>query len=88
VRIVRVPCAGKVAPRQVLTALENGADRVLILGCHPESCQYLTGATRGGLRVRRLSEVLQKAGVDPSRVKFGGIASVEPGRFVEYVTMK
>jgi len=85
VDLIRVPCAGKVDPRTVLGALENGADKVLVLGCHPDSCRYLRGAGRAERRTRRISEMLEKAGVDGSRVEFGGIASVEPQRFVEYV---
>ena len=86
VRLVRVPCAGKVDPRSVLSALEKGASRVLILGCHPDSCQYLDGSSRAAKRVERMAALLEKAGVDRSRVSFGGIASVEPARFVEYVS--
>ena len=88
VQLVRVPCAGKVEPRSVLAALEKGAERVLILACHPESCKYLHGATRASRRVTRMSAMLEKAGVDKSRVFFGGLASVEPGRFLEYVSAK
>ncbi len=86
VRIVRVPCTGKVDPRSMLAALEAGAERVLVLGCHPDSCQYLSGSTRALRRVERIGAMLEKAGYDRSRIEFGGIASVEPSRFVEYVT--
>jgi len=84
--LVRVPCAGKVDPRHVLRALENGADKVLVLGCHPDSCQYLTGSTRARERMARLSVVLDRAGLASGRVQFGGIAAVEPHRFLEYVS--
>jgi len=88
VRLVQVPCAGKVDPRAVLQALEKGADRVLVLGCHPESCQYLTGSSRAARRAERVVALLEQAGYDGSRVSFGGIASVQPSKFVEYVTSK
>lgn len=84
VELVRIPCAGRVAPREILAALERGAAEVIVLGCHPESCRYLTGATRASRRVARLSTVLHDAGIDGSRVRFGGISSVEPHRFLEY----
>jgi len=86
VALVRVPCAGKVDPRHVLRALEEGADKVLVLGCHPDSCQYLTGATRARERMASLGRVLEQAGVAAGRVRFGGIAAVEPRRFLEYVS--
>jgi len=85
VRLIRVPCAGKVDPCQVLRALECGAEKVMILGCHLENCQYLSGSTRSAKRIERLNSALDKAGVDAKRVIFGQLASVEPSRFLEYV---
>jgi len=85
-KLIRVPCAGKVDPRSVLQALEGGADRVLIVGCHPESCRYLQGSSRAERRVKRLSDMLTKAGFDGSRVEFKGIASVEGQRFTEILS--
>jgi len=85
VRLIRVPCAGKVEPRQVLQALERGAEKVMVLGCHLESCKYLAGSTRAAKRIERLTSKLEKVGVDKNRVVFGQLASVEPGKFIEYV---
>jgi heterodisulfide reductase subunit A-like polyferredoxin/coenzyme F420-reducing hydrogenase delta subunit len=85
IRLIRIPCAGKVDPREILQALECGADKVMILGCHPESCQYLHGSTRAARRVEWLNSALEKAGVDGKRVVWGPLASVEPGKFLEYV---
>jgi len=85
VKLIPVPCAGKVDPRSVLTALERGADKVLILGCHPESCQYLQGASRASRRFERIGTMLEKAGFDRERVQFRGISSVEPGKFAAYM---
>jgi coenzyme F420-reducing hydrogenase delta subunit len=84
--LVRVPCAGLVDPRSVLAALEKGAGKVLILGCHPDSCRSLQGATRAKRRCDRLRAALAQAGVDATRVEFKGMASVEGDRFVEYVS--
>jgi len=85
VRLIRVPCAGKVDPRDVLRALERGAEKVMILGCHLENCQYLAGSTRAAKRIERLNNELEKAGVDNKRVVFGQLAAVEPSRFLEFV---
>ncbi|MBM4142783.1 MAG: hydrogenase iron-sulfur subunit [Lentisphaerae bacterium] len=84
--LIRVPCAGKVDPRTVLQALESGARKVLIVGCHPGSCRYLQGAGRACRRAARLGAMLAKAGVDGSRVEFAGIAAVEPQRMKELVS--
>jgi len=85
VRLIRVPCVGKVDPRDVLQALERGAEKVIILGCHLESCQYLVGSTGAAKRTERLNRELEKAGVDNKRVVFGELASMEPAKFLEYV---
>jgi len=85
IRLIRVPCSGKVDERDVLRALECGAEKVLILGCHPENCQYLDGSSRTVKRIERLNNTLEKAGVDKKRVVFGPLASIEPGKFLEYV---
>jgi heterodisulfide reductase subunit A-like polyferredoxin/coenzyme F420-reducing hydrogenase delta subunit len=75
-QLIRVPCAGKVDPRDVLRALECGAQKVMILGCHLENCQYLSGSTRAAKRLERLNRALKKAGIDKERVVFEQLASV------------
>jgi len=85
-QLIRVPCAGKVDPRDVLRALECGAQKVMILGCHLENCQYLAGSTRAAKRLERLNNALKKAGVDKERIIFEQLASVEPHKFIEYLS--
>ncbi|HUU19079.1 MAG TPA: hydrogenase iron-sulfur subunit [Sedimentisphaerales bacterium] len=85
-QLIRVPCAGKVDLRDVLRALECGAQKVMILGCHLENCQYLAGSTRAAKRLERLNNALEKAGVDKKRVIFEQLASVEPHKFIEYLS--
>jgi len=58
----------------------------MILGCHLENCQYLSGSTRAAKRLERLNNALKKAGVDKERVIFGQLASVEPHKFIEYLS--
>ena len=88
VELIKVPCSGRVDTQVVLSALEAGAEKVIVLGCHPESCKYLTGSSRSSGRIKYISSLLEKAGFDSTRVLFGGIASVESPRFIEYVTGK
>ena len=85
VRLVRVPCAGKVDARHVLAALERGAAKVAIIGCHPENCRYLSGSSRAERRVAHIQNILERAGYDPSQVSFGGITSMESRAFVQYM---
>ncbi len=85
VKIIVVPCAGDVDPRMALSALESGARKVVILGCHPESCQYLSGSGSADRRMRRLADRLAKAGFDGSRVSFHGITAMESGKFADFL---
>jgi len=85
INLIKVPCAGKVDSRDILAALEKGAEKVMIIACHPESCQYLTGASRARNGVNRINDMLSKAGFDSERVVFRGISAVEPKKIIEYV---
>ena len=85
INFVKVPCAGKVDTKDILAALEKGDEKVIIMACHPESCQYLTGASRARNGVKRINNMLAKAGFDSERVVFRGISAVEPMKFIEYV---
>jgi len=84
-RLIRVPCAGKVDARDILHSLESGAQKVIILACHLENCQYLAGSTRAEKRIQKLNCELEKAGVDKKQVLFKQLASVEPTKFLECV---
>ncbi|MCX6992526.1 MAG: hydrogenase iron-sulfur subunit [Kiritimatiellaeota bacterium] len=85
VRLIRVPCLGKVDARQVLQALERGAKNVTLLGCHRENCRYLVGADHGAKRVARLRAMLTKAGIDGARLRIGHLTEFESGRFLQFV---
>jgi len=85
VRLIRVPCLGKVDARQVLQALERGAKNVTLLGCHRENCRYLVGADHGAKRVARLRAMLTKAGIDGARLSIGHLTEFESGRFLQFV---
>jgi len=85
ISIIRVPCAGKIDMRHVLAAFEDGAEKVIILACHPESCRYLTGASRAEKRVQRMQNALERAGYDSSRLCFHGLAAIEGHKFVDYI---
>ena len=66
-RIIRVPCSGRVNPLFVLKALMNGADGVLVSGCHPRDCHYSAGNFYARRRLEILKEFLPIVGIDPAR---------------------
>ena len=86
VAIVPVPCAGRVDPVHVLRALQAGAKKVLILGCHDQACKYLHGINRAKARIDRLHSQLTELGLDPDCVRIGSLMAADAGRFVNFVT--
>jgi F420-non-reducing hydrogenase iron-sulfur subunit len=85
IRVIRVPCSGRVDPFYILKALQNGADGVLISGCHPGDCHYLTGNYVARRRFAVLNDLLEFAGLDPGRVSFSWVSAAEGERFAEVV---
>jgi F420-non-reducing hydrogenase iron-sulfur subunit len=69
VRLVRLMCSGRLDPTFVLKALANGADGVLITGCHPGECHYLVQNYKALRRVKLLQRTLIPMGVEAQRVK-------------------
>ncbi len=80
VRVVRVMCSGRVDPQFVLKAFEEGADGVLIGGCHPGDCHYQDGNTKALRRFRLLKRVLGQFGVEDERVRLEWISASEGDR--------
>lgn len=68
VRAIRIMCSGSVDPAYVLKALLDGADGVLIAGCHLGNCHYHNGNYRAKHRIEILKTILQKVGIDKDRV--------------------
>jgi len=85
VSIVPVPCAGRVDPVHLLRALQAGAEKVLILGCHEQACKYIHGISRARARLDRLRGQLAQLGLDPDCVQIGTLMATDAGRFVDFV---
>ena len=74
-RIIQVPCAGKVDIHYVLTALVEGADAVMVMACHPGNCKSETGTTFARWRVDNAYRMLEETGIDKNRLEFITLAS-------------
>jgi len=85
VRIVRVMCSGRVDPVFVLKAFEQGADGVLILGCHPGDCHYAEGNYKTARRVPLLKKMLEQLGIEDGRVRLDWVSAAEGNRFASIV---
>lgn len=80
-RIIRVMCSGRVDPIFIIDALSKGVDGVMVLGCHPGDCHYISGNLMAERKMRWTKELIQKAGVDPKRLRLEWISASEGERF-------
>jgi F420-non-reducing hydrogenase iron-sulfur subunit len=80
VRAIRLMCSGRVDPQFVLTAMHDGADAVLIGGCHPGDCHYQGGNYNALRRFELLRRVLRDLGVEDERVRLEWISAAEGDR--------
>jgi coenzyme F420-reducing hydrogenase delta subunit len=76
-RLIRMMCTGMVDPKYVIKALLEGADAVLISGCHPGDCHYINGNFKARRRVKLLKEILPHFGFDERRVRLAWIGASE-----------
>jgi F420-non-reducing hydrogenase iron-sulfur subunit len=77
VRVIRLMCSGRLDPQFVLSAFRNGADGVLIGGCHPGDCHYQEGNYKTLRRVELLRAVLRDLGVEDERLRLEWISAAE-----------
>jgi len=87
VKIIRVPCSGRVDPILILTALELGIDGVLVTGCQKGECHYVNGNYRAEERVNFLKRLIEKLGLEPERLEIRFMSASEPDMFSESATI-
>ena len=85
IRIIRVPCSGRINPIYIMKALMDGADGVLVSGCHPGDCHYLSGNLFARRRFVVLKKILTTVGIDYDRVQFTWVSASEGGRFAQVI---
>jgi len=85
VRVVRVMCSGRVDPQFVVTALRQGADGVLIGGCHPGDCHYQEGNYKCLRRFDLLTRMLGQMGIEPQRLRLEWISASEGDRLRDVI---
>ncbi len=85
IRIIRVMCSGRVEPLFVLSAFENGADGVLITGCHIGDCHYQSGNKKAQGMVENMKEMLSTLGIGESRLRLEWISASEGNKFADVV---
>ncbi len=85
VRIIRLPCTGKIDAIHLMKSFEDGADGVFVAGCLEGECHYLEGNLRARKRVAYVKKLLAEVGTDPQRVEMFNLSSAMGGKFAEYV---
>lgn len=86
IRVIRVPCSGRVNPAYILKALQDGVDGVLVSGCHPGDCHYLTGNYFARRKFSLLKSLLDFIGVEDGRVQFSWVSAAEGAKFSQVIT--
>ena len=85
IRVIRVPCSGRISPKFILAAFRNGADGVWISGCHPGDCHYIEGNLYARRKFALLKSLLEYTGLEPGRLHFSWISSAEATKFIDVV---
>ena len=85
IKIIRVMCSGRVNPLFLVNALQQGADGVLISGCHPGDCHYLEGNYYARRRFILMHKLLEHVGMDPGRVNMSWVSASEGAKFGDVV---
>jgi F420-non-reducing hydrogenase iron-sulfur subunit len=86
IRIIRVPCSGRVDPLYVLKAFQEGADGVLVAGCHPGDCHYGDGNYHARRRYALMHSLLDFVGIEAKRLRIDWVSAAEGNRFAQVVT--
>ncbi len=84
IKIVRVPCTGKVDVIHMLRAFEKGADGVCIVGCMEGDCHFKSGNFRARKRVEQVQKLLNTVGIGGDRVQMYNLSSGEGPLFAKY----
>ena len=86
IRAIRVPCSGRVAPEIIMKTFDQGADGVLVLGCHIGECHYDSGNHRTAKRLPILQSLMAFAGLEPERLHLDWVSASEGERFSRIVS--
>lgn len=85
IRIIRLMCSGRVEPVFILNAFENGADGVLVAGCHPGDCHYRAGNQHAEKRIEKTKKLLDLVGIGSDRLRLEWISAAEGEKFASVI---
>jgi F420-non-reducing hydrogenase iron-sulfur subunit len=85
IRVIRVPCSGRINPLYIIKALQSGYDGVLVSGCHPGDCHYISGNFFARRKFALMKKFLEYIGIEPERVQFSWVSAAEGVRFAQII---
>ncbi|MBN1954853.1 MAG: hydrogenase iron-sulfur subunit, partial [Anaerolineae bacterium] len=85
-RVIRVMCSGRVTTGFILEAFNQGADGVLVTGCHPGDCHYISGNEQAAVTVEKTSQLLSLLGLEAGRLRLEWVSAAEGARFARIMT--
>jgi coenzyme F420-reducing hydrogenase delta subunit len=85
VRVIRLPCTGRIDPVFIIKAFERGADGVIVSGCHPGDCHYLAGNYHARRRFTVFREIMSFLGIDQRRITFSWVSASEGRKWGDVV---
>lgn len=83
VKIIRVPCSCRINPLFILRAFQRGADGVILCGCHPGDCHYITGNYHTRRRMALLFSMLNYLGIEDGRTRVEWVSAAEGAKFAD-----
>jgi len=83
--VIRVPCSSRINPLFIVKALQQGIDGVLVAGCHPGDCHYISGNFVARRKFAIIKSLLEYLGIEKDRVQFAWVSAAEGARFAEVV---
>jgi F420-non-reducing hydrogenase iron-sulfur subunit len=86
VRVIRVMCSSRINPAFIVNALLEGADGVLVSGCHPGECHYTSGNYMARRRLVLMHRMLEYLGIHPDRLRMSWVSASEGKKWAEVVT--
>jgi coenzyme F420-reducing hydrogenase delta subunit len=85
VRIIKLPCTGRIDPVFIIRAFEGGADGVLVSGCHPGDCHYSSGNYHARRRFALFRDLMEFVGIDLTRLQFSWVSAAEGAKWVDVI---
>jgi coenzyme F420-reducing hydrogenase delta subunit len=83
VKLVQVPCTGRIEVLHLMKPFENGIDGVYVAGCQEDSCQYISGITKARKRVEHVKKILSDLDIEPERIDVFSFSAARGQEFVD-----